>query len=131
MSACGGGGGFFPPPHPTPPLGLCAMVGDGCAARRTLPFGSTMLLVGAIGLADGLCGAFASALGANLGARYPGAKDDLARFGAHAGALQGLLRAQAMPSGLEARNGLATPQVRSMCNLIFDNDKPGGHHCSL
>src|SRR6266851_1553394 len=41
----------------------------------------------------------------------------LARFGAHDEQLQRALRAQAMPLGLEARNGPAALRVWSMCNL--------------
>jgi len=58
--------------------------------------------LGAIGLTDGLRSALPCALGTDLGTRYLGAENNLARFGAHDWALQRPLRARAMPLGLGA-----------------------------
>jgi hypothetical protein len=67
--------------------------------------------LGAIGFANRFLRLFAGVLSADLGARYPGAKEDLARFHAHDGALQRPLRAQAMPLGSDDRYGLAASKV--------------------
>jgi hypothetical protein len=55
----------------------CAIVGDGCAGP---PYPSMRIGLGAIGLADGLPGAFARVLGMDLGSADATTEQELARL---------------------------------------------------
>ena len=97
---------------------MSASVGESGSCDAALPaasvtskpaktvFMATLLNhLGAIRLAHGLPGAFARALGVDLGAADPTTEDDLAGFGAHGAPLQRRLWRCATPLGLGAGSG--------------------------